>query len=55
MGKEADLLFTVPVGIPFWRLGEHEPLIIALFIPVFYRRNWRGNWTIKGSSCQSGT
>ena len=27
MGKEAELLFSVPVGIPCWGLGEHEPLI----------------------------
>ena len=40
MGKEADLLFTVIVGMPFWGFGEHEPLIIALFIPVVYCSNW---------------
>ena len=40
MGKEADLLFTVPIGMSFGVLGEHEPLIIALFLPVVYRRNW---------------
>ena len=34
MGKEADLLFTVPVGVPFWGLSKNEPLMIALFIPV---------------------
>ena len=33
-GEEADLLFTVTVGMPFWGLVEHEPLIIALFLPV---------------------
>ena len=46
MGKGADLLFTVTVGIPFWVLGEHKPLIIALFIPVVSFSNWRGPWTI---------
>ena len=35
MGKEAYLLFTVTVGMPFWGLGEHEPLIIAFFF-LFY-------------------
>ena len=34
MGKEADLLFTVPVGMKFWGLGEQEPLILALFLPI---------------------
>ena len=32
--KEADLLFTVPMGIPFWDLGEHEPMIITLLITI---------------------
>ena len=32
MEKEIHLLFTVPVGMPFWGLGEHEFLIIALFL-----------------------
>ena len=49
MGKEADLMSTVPVGIPFWGLGEHEPLIIALFLPIVSIRNLRGPWKIKGS------
>ena len=42
MGKEEELLFTITVGMPFCGLGEHEPLIIALFLPVFYCCNWRG-------------
>ena len=36
MGKEAGLLFTVTDGMKFWGLGDHEPLIIALFLPVIY-------------------
>ena len=55
MGKEADLLFTVTVGIIFWGLGEHEALIIPFFIPVVYYSNWRIPWTIKGSDWTSGT
>ena len=46
MGKEADLLFTVTVGIPFWGLVEHESLIISLFLPVVSFSNWRGPWKI---------
>ena len=53
-GKDADLLFTVTVGIPFWGLGEHEPLIIALFLPVVSCSNWRGTWTIKWIDCTYG-
>ena len=39
MGEEADLLFTVPVVMPFWGLGEHEPLIIALCLPIVSHMN----------------
>ena len=49
MWKEADLLFNFPVMIPFGGLGEHEPLIIALFLPNVSCRNWNGPWTIRGS------
>ena len=55
MGEEADLLFTVTVGMPFWVLGEHEPLIIALFLPVVYSRNYMESWTNKGSDWTYGT
>ena len=33
MGKEADLLFTIPVGMPFWGLEEYEPVIV-LFLSI---------------------
>ena len=55
MGKESDLLFTVTVGIPFWGLGEHESLIIALFLPVVHCINLRGYWKIKGIDWKYGT
>ena len=55
MGKEADLLFTVTIRMPFWVLEEHEPLIIDLFLPVVNRRNCRGRCTIKGSYWAYGT
>ena len=54
MGKEVDLLCTVLVGIPFWVLGEHEPPIIALFLPIVSRRNWKGTVTIHGSDWGRG-
>ena len=34
MGNEADLLFTVPVGIPFWGSGEYKTLVVSLFLTV---------------------
>ena len=54
MGKKADLLFTVPVGMPCWGLREHEPLIIALFLPIVSRRNWKCPWTIHVSDWVRG-
>ena len=49
MGKEADLLFTIPVAMPCWVLGEHEPPIIALFLPIVLRSKWKVTCTILGS------
>ena len=53
IGKEDYLLFTVIVGIPFWDLGVHEPLIIALFFPIISLRNWRRPRKIKVSEWAS--
>ena len=55
MGKEVDLLFNVPIGMPFMGLGEHEPLIIALFLPVVTHSNCRVTWIIQGSEWVAGT
>jgi hypothetical protein len=50
IGKDTDVLFTVPVGVPFWEKRQHEPLIVCLLLPVVQRRNWRGPWTFRGSN-----
>ena len=55
IGKEAGLLFTLLVGIPFGYLVEHEPLTIALFRTVITCRNWRVTWKIKVSYWASRT
>ena len=55
MGKESDLLLSIPFGMQFWVFGEHEPLIIALFLPFVYCINWRGTWAIKGIDWASVT
>ena len=39
MVKYTDWLFTIPVGIQFGGLGEHEPIIVALFLPVLSCRD----------------
>ena len=55
IGNEADLLFTIPVGIPFWGLEEHETLIIYLFLPIISHREWRGTCNVRGSKLATGT
>jgi hypothetical protein len=32
LGKSADLLFTVPAGVPFWGASQFEPLIDAIIL-----------------------
>ena len=54
MGEEVDFLFTVTVGMPCWGLGEHEHLIIVLFLQIFSRSNCKGTWTIRGSDWGRG-
>ena len=48
-GEGSGIVFTVPIGSNFLGLGEHEPLIIGLFLPIVLRRKWKGPWTIQGS------
>ena len=49
MVSEADLLFSVFIGVFFWVLGEHEPLIVALFLPIIKFGYRREPWTTRGS------
>ena len=55
MGKEADMLFNVPVGTYFWTMEEHKNLIIAFFFPIISGRKRRGTWKIKRNDGESGT
>ena len=55
MGKEADMLFNVPVGTYSWTMEEHKPLRIAFFLPIISGRKRRGTWKIKRRKGESGT
>ena len=55
MGKEAELLFSVPMGTYFCTLEEYEPLIITFLLPIISRRNRKLPWIIKGSEWELGT
>ena len=54
MGKEADLLFTIPVGTPFWVLEEHEPPIVEFFSLLSHAGNGEFHGMSKGASCIQG-
>ena len=54
MGKEANILFNVPVGMPFWVRGEHEPMLVDLFLPIITHSYWRGPCTVIGSELATG-
>jgi hypothetical protein len=47
LGKDADLLFTVPPKVDFWDASQHEPLILAIVLPFSYTPNYSGPWVAK--------
>ena len=49
LGKEEDILITLPVGFSFWNLEHHEPLVIACLFPIDKHRYWSGTLRNKGS------
>ena len=51
--KEVDLMFTVTDGIPFWGMGDHETMIVALVLPIATLSGWKGPCTIRGSDLES--
>jgi hypothetical protein len=48
LGKSADILFTVPAGIPFWGSSQFEPLIVAIIFPLSHASCYPGPWAVKG-------
>ncbi len=49
LGKNADILFTVPTGVPFWGGPQFEPLIVAIVFPLAHVSHHTGPWTVKGT------
>lgn len=49
LSKDADLMFTVACGTPFWLDDMFEPLIIAIVLPLTHLPNFRGPWMVKGT------
>ena len=49
LGKDADVLFTVPAGANFWASGQFEPLIVAIVFPLAHVPRYTGPWLVKGT------
>ena len=49
LGKDVDVLFTVPVGVPFWTAEQFEPLIVAIVSPLSPVPRYSGPWLVKGT------
>ena len=49
MGKDADVLFTVPAGVNFWASSQFEPLIVAIVFPLAHIPRYTGPWLVKGT------
>ncbi|KAL3786657.1 hypothetical protein ACHAW5_001375 [Stephanodiscus triporus] len=49
LGKDADVLFTVPAGVSFWASGQFEPLIVALVFPLAHIPRYTGPWLVRGT------
>ena len=47
--KDADLVFRVDAGAPFWPKSMHEPLNILVVLPLSFIPNYRGPWVMRGS------
>jgi len=41
LGKICDLVFTVPLGTPFWPANMFEPLLIGLYLPLLSFSPWQ--------------
>ena len=39
--KASSLLVNVPVGTPIWEIDQHEPLILAISLPLSRDRPWK--------------
>ena len=49
LGKNADIFFLVPAGVPFWGSDQFEPLTVAIVFPLAHVRDIYGPWAIKGT------
>ncbi len=50
LGKDADVLFTVPAGVSYWTASQFKPLIVALVFPLAHMPRYAGPWVVKGTA-----
>ena len=49
LGKDADLMFHVKPGACFWPKSMHEPLYVAIILPLAHHEHHRGPWVLHSS------
>jgi hypothetical protein len=49
LGKDANVLFTVPAGVNFWASGQFKPLIVAIVFPLAHAPRYTGPWMVGGT------
>jgi hypothetical protein len=49
LGKDADVLFTVQTGVPFWTSNQFEPLVVAIVFPISHVPRYTGPWLVRGT------
>jgi hypothetical protein len=47
LGKDANILFTIPAGTTFWGGNHFEPLIIAIVFPLAHVTRYTGPWLVR--------
>ena len=52
---DAEVMFTISMGAPFWPKNMHEPLIVSIVFPLAYGvQNYRGLWSLRFSPSTKG-
>jgi hypothetical protein len=49
LGKDADILFTVPAGVTFWGGNQFEPLIVTIVFPLSHVPRYAGPWLVRNT------
>jgi len=50
LSKDADIMFSVKPGAPFWTSNMHEPLVILIVLPLTHVADYHGPWIRRKSA-----